>query len=158
MDDPPIVDLLLTHQRAELGRAEWFRSWSLALQFLVSLLAAASVFSDDGNHLLALAGVGVLNVGALLKYPRIDATARAGDGDNVVVIINAFAIAIHILIPLPPSSDVHPRLPLYLAPPSPFFPDQFCQQFSDTNTHHLLTLPALFCRPCYTRLLILRGV
>jgi hypothetical protein len=54
------VDVLLTHQRAELGRAEWFRGWSLALQFLVALLAAASVFFNDGGHLLALAGVGVL--------------------------------------------------------------------------------------------------
>lgn len=55
-----MVEPLLTHQRAELGRAEWFRGWSLTLQFLVALLAAASVFSDDGGHLLALAGVGVL--------------------------------------------------------------------------------------------------
>lgn len=60
MANPVAVDQLLTHQRAELGRAEWFRGWSLALQFLVALLAAASVFSDDGGHLLALAGVGVL--------------------------------------------------------------------------------------------------
>lgn len=60
MADAAAVDVLLTHQRAELGRAEWFRGWSLALQFLVALLAAASVFSDDGAHLLALAGVGVL--------------------------------------------------------------------------------------------------
>lgn len=54
------VHQLLTHQRAELGRAECFRAWSLALQFLVALLAAASVFSSNGDHLLGLAGVGVL--------------------------------------------------------------------------------------------------
>ena len=60
MANPIAIDQLLTHQRAELGRAEWFRGWSLALQSLVALLAAASVFSDDGGHLLGLAGVGVL--------------------------------------------------------------------------------------------------
>ena len=54
------VEPLLTHQRAELGRAEWLRGWSLALQFLVALLAAASVFFNDGGHLLAVGGVGVL--------------------------------------------------------------------------------------------------
>lgn len=60
MADPAAVDVLLTHQRAELGQAEWCRGWSLFLQFLVALLAAVSVFSNDGDHLLALAGVGVL--------------------------------------------------------------------------------------------------
>jgi len=60
MADLNRVNRLLTHQRAELGRAELIRGWSLALQFLLALLAAASVFSNDGGHLLALAGVGVL--------------------------------------------------------------------------------------------------
>lgn len=55
-----IINRLLTHQRAELGHAEVLRAWSLALQFLVALLAAISVFSNDGGHLLALAGIGAV--------------------------------------------------------------------------------------------------
>jgi len=54
------IDALLAHQRAELGRAEIFRVWGLTLQFVVALLAAASVFTDDGSHLLGFAGFGVL--------------------------------------------------------------------------------------------------
>lgn len=54
------IDVLLAHQRAELGSAELFRIWGLTLQFVVALLAAASVFTDDGNHLLGFAGFGVL--------------------------------------------------------------------------------------------------
>lgn len=60
MANLPVVNRLLTHQRAELGRAEVLRGWSLALQFLVALFAATSVFSSDGKHLLALAGIGVV--------------------------------------------------------------------------------------------------
>lgn len=36
------------------------RGWSLVLQFAVALLAATSVFSNNGEHLLALAGIGVV--------------------------------------------------------------------------------------------------
>ncbi len=60
MADLAVINRLLTHQRAELSRAEVLRGWSLALQFLVALVAAASVFSNDGEHLLVLAGIGVV--------------------------------------------------------------------------------------------------
>lgn len=54
------INRLLTHQRAELGRADWYRARSLGLQFLVALLAAVSVLYNDGPHLLAIAGFGAV--------------------------------------------------------------------------------------------------
>jgi hypothetical protein len=62
MTDLSSVDNLLAHQRAELGRAEVFRFWGLTLQLLVALLAAASVFTNDGSQLLGFAGFGALVV------------------------------------------------------------------------------------------------
>lgn len=92
MANPAAVDQLLTHQRAELGRAEWFRGWSLALQFLVALLAAASVFTGDGGHLLALAGVGVL-VLAVWLVCDIYYRRHRGAGDHarrLLLIVHGF--------------------------------------------------------------------
>jgi len=62
MTDMSEVNIILSHQRAELRCAEIFRAWGLILQFLVALLAAASVFTNDGGHLLSFAGLGVLVV------------------------------------------------------------------------------------------------
>ena len=63
MTERSIVDRLLDHQRAELGRAEGFRSISLVLQVAVAVAAAFSVFVDDHNQLLWLAVVSVLVLG-----------------------------------------------------------------------------------------------
>jgi hypothetical protein len=54
------IDRLLTHQRAELGRAEMFRAWSLGLKLVVASLAAISVVFNDGSHLLVLAALGAV--------------------------------------------------------------------------------------------------
>lgn len=62
MTDMSEVNIILSHQRADLRCAEIFRAWGLILQFLVALLAAASVFTNDGGHLLSFAGLGVLVV------------------------------------------------------------------------------------------------
>lgn len=81
-------DRLLTHQRAELDRAQTFRNLALVAQFCVALVAAISVYSNDNGTLLSLALVGFISAGLWQVFERWQRTHRsAGDQARRVVLL-----------------------------------------------------------------------
>ena len=106
------VNQLLTHQRAELNVAERLQLKMMGTQSLISLIAAASVYSNDNKYLFAAAAVGfllmllwtyynqnqqrhraagdqarraILLISGLDMYPSIEQRLRINDGFSVGV-------------------------------------------------------------------------
>lgn len=91
-----VADRILDHQRAELGRAALFRTLSLALQVLVAVVAAVSVFVDDHSQLLWLAIAGVLLLSAWFVIDFFYRRHR-GAGDQarrLLLVINGLGEAV----------------------------------------------------------------
>ena len=79
-------DRLLTHQRAELDRAQRFQNLSLAAQLCVAVVTAISVYSTDNGTQLNFALLGFLLVGIWLALAREQRSHRAaGDQARRVV-------------------------------------------------------------------------
>jgi GrpB-like predicted nucleotidyltransferase (UPF0157 family) len=84
------TDMMLTHQRAELGRAQLLQVLALATQFLVALVAAGSVFVNASETLLGLAVAGLLLAGAWLQISRWrDKHRNAGNRARRVVLLTS---------------------------------------------------------------------
>jgi len=83
-------DRLLTHQRAELERAQSFQQLVLLAQFLVALTAAISVYVTDNATLMIFAAVGFLLALAWLIFGRMQRGHRdAGEQARRVVLISS---------------------------------------------------------------------
>jgi GrpB-like predicted nucleotidyltransferase (UPF0157 family) len=65
------VNLLLTHQAAELERADTFRLLMIGVQFSITILAGLSVFKSDDISLLVIALGGFLLLGAWLWLSQL---------------------------------------------------------------------------------------
>jgi GrpB-like predicted nucleotidyltransferase (UPF0157 family) len=83
-------DRLLTHQRAELGRAQCFQLLVLFAQFLAALTAAVSVYINDNAVLMIFAAAGFLLAGAWLVLGRWQRNHRdAGEQARRVVLLSS---------------------------------------------------------------------
>ncbi|MBP2443778.1 GrpB family protein [Rhizobium leguminosarum] len=83
-------DRLLTHQRAELGRAQRFQLLVLFAQFLVALTAAVSVYINDNAILMIFAAAGFLLAGAWLVLSRWQRMHRdAGEQARRIVLLSS---------------------------------------------------------------------
>jgi GrpB-like predicted nucleotidyltransferase (UPF0157 family) len=83
-------DRLLTHQRAELGRAQRLQLLVLLAQFLVALTAAISVYVNDNATLMIFAAVGFFLAGVWFALGRWQRAHRdAGEQARRVVLISS---------------------------------------------------------------------
>lgn len=83
-------DRLLTHQRAELGRAQTLQNLVLLSQLCVAGIAALSVYSNDNATLLVLAFAGFIVAGVWLALARRQRFHRnAGDQARRVVLLSS---------------------------------------------------------------------
>lgn len=81
-------DRLLTHQRAELNKAQRYQSFALASQLGVAVVAATSVYSNDNGIQLNLAILGFLLAFVWLSLARKQRSHRsAGDQARRVVLM-----------------------------------------------------------------------
>ncbi|CAO4151993.1 hypothetical protein DHODJN_17765 [Methylorubrum extorquens] len=81
-------DRLLTHQRAELDRAQRYHHLSLAAQLSVALVAAVSVYSENSSTQLNFALLGFLLVGVWFALGRKQNSHRAaGEQARRVVLL-----------------------------------------------------------------------
>lgn len=74
-------DTMLAHQRAELGRATWWHAGTIVSQALIALLAAISVYYNDGRTLLLIGGLIVVAVVAWV-FAGIRYRTHRGLGDQ----------------------------------------------------------------------------
>ncbi len=81
-------DRLLTHQRAELGRAQRYQNFALASQFGVAVIAAMSAYSNDNSVQLNLAISGFILAAIWFAFARKQRAHRsAGDQARRVVLL-----------------------------------------------------------------------
>lgn len=76
------VDRLLTHQTAELDKADKLRIWMIVIQFLVAIVAAISVYFNDSIDLLVIALVAFLLLGTWLCLGQFQQRYRSS-GDQI---------------------------------------------------------------------------
>lgn len=83
-------DRLLTHQRAELDKAQRYQKFVVASQLGVAIIAALSVFSDDNSIQLNLALVGFILAFVWFSLARKQRSHRtAGDQARRVVLLSS---------------------------------------------------------------------
>ncbi|WP_180279200.1 GrpB family protein [Janthinobacterium sp. BJB304] len=82
------VNQLLTHQRAELNSAEQLQVKMMLTQILISLIAAASVYSNDNKYLFAAAALGFILILLWTYYNQNQQIHRsAGDQARRAVLL-----------------------------------------------------------------------
>ncbi|MBA3999381.1 GrpB family protein [Brevundimonas sp.] len=75
-------DQLLRHQRAELRDAEGYRGLSIGSQLTLTLLAAASIWVDDGALLAVIGAFGFLSAASMLWFNHLYRSHRSA-GEQV---------------------------------------------------------------------------
>lgn len=84
------IDRLLTHQRAELDRSQWYQGWAIAAQLGLAVVASISVYSDDNRIQLNFAIIGFILAAIWLALSHLEKNYRnVGDQARRIALLTS---------------------------------------------------------------------